>query len=195
MKNTIRYVLILDQSGSMGDLKNEVISSFNEQVDMILKLKGNEPEAEIRLTLCTFNDTVDFKFIDQGVDQVKKLTGEDYNPNSFTALFDAIGSAFVKITELVVPGDQVFFAIFTDGLENSSKHYTAGDINLKISAAEKMGWSVRFFCRYEDRQFYQNKLNLDEKLLVGISLDKQGFAVMENEIIYSLKDMVQQQKG
>lgn len=190
MKNTIHYVLILDQSGSMADLKKEVISSFNEQVDMILKLKENEPDAEIRLTLCTFNDTVDFKFIDQGVDQVKRLTDEDYHPNSFTALFDAIGSAFVKITELAAPEDKVFFAIFTDGLENSSKHYTAGDINLKISAAEKMGWSVRFFCRYEDRQFYQNKLNLDEKLLVGVSLDKKGFAVMENEIMFKIKDMV-----
>ena len=38
MKDTIHYVLILDQSGSMAQLKQEVILSFNEQVDMILKL-------------------------------------------------------------------------------------------------------------------------------------------------------------
>lgn len=194
MKNTIHYVLILDQSGSMADLKKEVISSFNEQVDMILKLKNEDPEAEIKLTFCTFNDRIDLKFIAQDVDQVKRLTEEDYHPNSFTALFDAIGSTFVKITELVSSGDQVFFAIFTDGLENASKHYTAADINLKINAAEKMGWSVRFFCRYEDRLFYQNKLNLDDKLMVGISLDKQGFAMMENEVRYRIKDMVHQQK-
>ncbi len=58
MKNTIHYVLILDQSGSMSNLKKEVILSFNEQVDMILKLKKGEPESNIKLTLCTFNDVV-----------------------------------------------------------------------------------------------------------------------------------------
>jgi len=38
MKKTIHYALILDQSGSMNDLKNEVISSFNEQIDSIRKI-------------------------------------------------------------------------------------------------------------------------------------------------------------
>jgi len=43
MKNTIHYVLILDQSGSMSDLKQEVVTSFNKQVDMIQKLMQAEP--------------------------------------------------------------------------------------------------------------------------------------------------------
>lgn len=78
MKNTIHYVLILDQSGSMFQLKREVILSFNEQVDMILKLKKKEPDSKIKLTLCIFNDVVDFKFIAHDVDQIKKLTDADY---------------------------------------------------------------------------------------------------------------------
>jgi len=194
MKNTIHYVLILDQSGSMLDLKKEVILSFNEQVDMILKIKNNEDNFDIRLTFCIFNDTVEFKFLTQDVDQIKRLTEQDYQPNSFTALYDAIGIAFVKISELASSDDQVFFAIFTDGLENASKFYTAEDINFKIKTAEKKGWSVRFFCRYEDRLFYKSKLNLSEQLLVGISLDKEGFKVMDDEIKYRLKDMVLKQK-
>lgn len=194
MKNTIHYVLILDQSGSMNDLKKEVISSYNEQVDMILRLKNEEPEAHIKLTLCVFNHRVDLKFLAQEMDQVKKLTVEDYNPDSFTALFDAIGSTFVTITELVQPGDQVFIAIFTDGLENASKNYTAGDINLKISVAEKLGWNVRFFCRYEDRIFYQQKFHLPDNSIVGLSMDQAGFNVMDNEIHFRIKDMVKKQK-
>ena len=194
MKNTIHYVLILDQSGSMSDLKKEVILSFNEQVDMILKLKKEEPESNINLTLCAFNDSVDFKFIDQNVDLIKKLTDADYQPDCCTALYDAIGASFVKITELSEPGDQVFFAIFTDGLENASKHYRAEDIKFKLNQAEKNGWDVKFFCRYEDKLIYQSRLNLSEKYLVGITLDKVGLEVMDDEIRYSLSEMVHKQK-
>jgi hypothetical protein len=194
MKNTIHYVLILDQSGSMSSLKKEVILSFNEQVDMILKLKKEEPEAKIKLTLCTFNDVVEFKFVDQDIDLIKKLTDADYHPESFTALYDAIGASFVKITELSEPGDQVFFAIFTDGLENASKHYRAEDIKFKLEVAEKNGWEVKFFCRYEDKLLYQSRLNLSEKLVVGISIDKVGLEVMDKEIHYRMKKMVQKQK-
>lgn len=190
MKNTIHYILILDQSGSMSDIKNEVILSFNEQVDMILKLIKKEPDSIIRLTLCTFNDIVEFKFIAQDVDQIKKLTGEDYQPDCCTALYDAIGATFVKITELSEPGDQVFFAIFTDGLENASKHYRAEDIKFKLDEAEKSGWNVKFFCRYEDRLFYKSRLNLSEKHVIGITLDKDGFDEMDNEIHFCMERMV-----
>ena len=194
MKNTIHYVLILDKSGSMSNLKKEVILSFNEQVDMILKLKREEPESNIKLTLCAFNDVVEFKFIDQNVDLIKKLTDADYQPDCCTALYDAIGTSFVKITELSEPGDQVFIAIFTDGLENASKHYRAEDIKFKLEHAEKQGWEVKFFCRYEDKLFYQSRLNLSEKYVVGITLDKVGLEVMDSEIRYRIKDMVQKQK-
>lgn len=194
MKNTIHYILILDQSGSMQDLKKEVILSFNEQVDMILKLKREEPESIIKLTLCTFNDVVEFKFIDQDVDQIKKLTDADYQPDCYTALYDAIGASFLKISELSEPRDQVFFAIFTDGLENASKQYRAEDIQFKLKQAEKLGWEVKFFCRYEDKLFYQSRLNISDKFVVGISLDKIGLEVMENQVMYRMKNMVHKQK-
>jgi hypothetical protein len=161
---------------------------------MILKLKKQEPESNIKLTLCTFNDSINFKFIAQNVDLIKKLTEADYQPDCCTALYDAIGASFVKITELSEPGDQVFFAIFTDGLENASKHYRAEDIKFKLEQAEKQGWDVKFFCRYEDKLFYQSRLNLSEKYVVGITLDKVGLEVMENQVMYRMKKMVHQQK-
>lgn len=160
---------------------------------MILKLKKENPESAIKLTLCTFNDVVVFNCINQNIDLIKKLTDEDYQPDCCTALYDAIGISIVKISELVEPGDQVFFAIFTDGLENASKHYRAVDIQYKLKEAENKGWEVKFFCRYEDRHFYQSRLNLSEKLVVGISLDKVGLNVMENEIRYRMNSMIHRQ--
>lgn len=189
MKNTIHYCLILDQSGSMADLKKEVILSFNEQVDMILKMKKEKPDSEIKLTLCIFNDVVDFKYVDQDVDLIKKLTDSDYQPDCCTALYDAIGASFVKIAELSDPGDQFFFVIFTDGLENASKHYKEMDIQFKLEEAEKREWVIKFFCRYEDRQFHEKKLKCKKETFVGISLDADGLKAMDNEIHFRFTNM------
>jgi hypothetical protein len=194
MKNKIHYVLILDSSGSMGDLKKEVIASFNEQVEMIVKLAEKEPKALMRFTLCVFNDVVDFKFVNQSIDNVRKLTEEDYIPDSTTALYDAIGASFMKINELVNSKDQVFFAIFTDGLENASKNYTADDISFKISESEKKGWQIQFFCRYEERIHYKTKLNLKDKYVVGLTMDAEGLTVMENRIMFCMRMAVNKTK-
>lgn len=135
MKKTIQYALILDKSGSMQNLRQEVISSFNKQVSMIQKLGKNQQEAEIKVTLCTFNESIDFKYLFQSIDKLKKLNPDDYRPDSYTALFDAIGITMNKMNEIKSPDYKIFLAVFTDGLENASSDFTAKDIRKKIKRA------------------------------------------------------------
>ena len=195
MKKTIHYALILDQSGSMQQLRQEVISSFNEQAEMIFKLQKTEPGVEIKITLCTFNDDVSFKYIAQKIDLLKKLTTADYQPDSCTALYDAIGITMLKLNEIKQPDDEVFLAIFTDGLENASKNYTAKDISHKLKKAEKDGWEVKFFCRYEDSHHYQKDLDLSPDLQFCLSLNEDGMKAMENQVLYSLGKMINPKKN
>lgn len=190
MKNTIHYALILDQSGSMQHLKSKVISSFNEQAEMIFKLQKKEPEVDIKITLCIFNDEVNFKYISQNCDQLKKLTSSDYQPDSCTALYDAIGITILKVKEIKQTNDQVFLAVFTDGLENASTDYTAKDIRHKLKEADKKGWEVKFFCRYEDRDHYKHDLDLSDDIQFCFSLNEEGFKTMENEVLYEIGKMI-----
>ncbi len=194
MKKTIHYVLILDRSGSMHHLKQEVITSYNEQVEMIFKLQKNEPEVEITITLCTFNDEINFKYIAQNCDQIKKLTPNDYQPDSFTALYDAIGITMLKINEIKQPNDQVFLAIFTDGLENASKEYNATDIHHKLKKVDKDGWEVKFFCRYEDSARYKQDLGLSDNMQFCMSLNEDGLKAMEQQIEYTMNKFFNQPK-
>ena len=195
MKNVIHYVLILDQSGSMCQLKKEVILSFNEQVDMILKLVKSDPDALVKLTLCLFNDEIVFKQTGQEIDQIIRLDQENYQPDSMTALYDAIGVTIMKINEITQPSDQVFIAIFTDGLENASKFYSASDISNKINDSKLKGWEVKFFCRMEDRKHYKKKLNISEDEIYSMSIDQAGFQAMENQIRYSVTNMFKNPKS
>ncbi len=190
MKKTIHYALILDQSGSMNDLKNEVISSFNEQIDSIRKIGKTEKEVEIKVTLCAFNDEITFRHIAQNIDHLAKLTKADYQPDNCTALYDAIGITMLKVNEIMTQEDRVFLAIFTDGLENASKIYTSKDVNYKLKQVEKEGWEVKFFCRYEDGARYKKELDLSTDSQFCLSMDVDGLKTMENQIRYGISELI-----
>jgi hypothetical protein len=189
MKKIIHYAFILDQSGSMEVIKKEVVASFNEQVGAVKKLKRKNPDSTIKFTMCVFNDEIEFRFISQDIAEINKIGPGDYQPDSCTALYDAIGLTFIKIRELAEPGDQVFFAIFTDGLENASSDFTAGDIRRKLVHADKKGWEVKFFCRDEDNLFYKQHLGISDSQIIPVSLNEAGLKAMENEISYCLNQM------
>jgi hypothetical protein len=125
---------------------------------------------------------------------LQKLTSTDYQPNSCTALYDAIGITMLKVNEIMQPIDQVFLAIFTDGLENASKEFNASDIRHKLKMVEKEGWEVKFFCRYEDKIHYKHELDLSDKMQFCLSLNEDGLKAMENQISYSIKEMVKSKK-
>jgi len=193
MKNLIHYVLILDKSGSMQDIKNLSISSFNEQVDRIRKIQKNEPGIEIRVTLCMFNDEVKMVSFFEPIDYLHKLNRLNYQPRSMTALYDAIGYTYHKTRELDNRQQKVIMAIFTDGLENASKEYAAADISRIIESSEMQGWEVRFFCRYEDRLLHKTQLNITDKHLIPMYLNDDGFRNMSQEIedsvMYCIRNM------
>lgn len=182
MKKVLHYILVLDQSGSMQDIKDLAISSFNEQVDSIRKIQRQTPEIEIRITLCTFNDEVKMVSFFERTDHLHKLNYRNYNPRSMTALYDAIGYTYHKATDLADKQQKVIMTIFTDGLENASKDFTAADISRIIEATEKKGWDFRFFCRYEERLYHKTKLNIPDHKVMAMYLNDDGFKKMANEM-------------
>jgi len=182
MKKVLHCILILDQSGSMQDIKDLAISSFNEQIDRIRKIQKNEPGIEIRVTLCKFNDEVKMVSFFEPIDYLHKLNRLNYQPRSMTALYDAIGYTYHKTKELDNRQQKVTMAIFTDGLENASKEFTAADISRIIESSELQGWEVRIFCRYEDRLLHKTQLNINDNNLMPMYLNEDGFRNMSQEI-------------
>lgn len=194
MKKIIHYALILDKSGSMKRIEEEVVSSFNEQIEGIKKLKKSHPDSEIKFTLCTFNDEIEFNFIDQNINELKKIKPDDYQPNSCTALYDAMGLTFSKIREIAEISDQVFIAIFTDGLENASTDYTAPAIRKELAQVEEKDWQVKFFCQQENNLFYKRDLGINDSHILNIALNEDGFKAMETEVLYCIEKIADTQK-
>lgn len=190
MKRTTHYALILDQSGSMITLKNSVISHFNEQVELIQKLSRENPDTEIKITYCVFNDTVQFLHLADNFDKLRKLSNQDYVPDSCTALYDAIGTTMLHLRELRNAEDEVLMAVFTDGLENASKQYCLADIRQKLQQAENENWTIRFYCNYTDLQYFKCQLDLPDTSLSSIHLNEEGMKAMEADIEFCLNNII-----
>lgn len=190
MKKTAHYALILDQSGSMFSLKNSVISNFNEQVELIQKLSRENPDKAIKITYCLFNDSIQFLHLADDFDKLTKLDNSSYTPDSCTALYDAIGTTMLHLRELKGPEDEVFLAVFTDGLENASNQYSLADIRQKLRQAENENWTIRFYCNYTDLQYFKCQLDLPDISLSGIHLNEEGMSAMEADIEFCLDNMI-----
>lgn len=114
-----KIVVILDQSGSMDNIRSDMIKALN---DLIKEQK--QLDRPCRFTLVQFNDKVKRVIENKELKLIRPLTMNDYVPNGTTALYDAIGSTL----DWFRYETNVLLVIITDGLENASSQYTKSAI-------------------------------------------------------------------
>lgn len=138
--------LVLDQSGSMGEVRNGVrvkektIEGYNAYVH---GLQAQEPGA--LFTLILFSQYgVEVRHRALEARYVPKLTDATYSPRGGTPLIDACMKA-IKATEERAPEDApVVIVIQTDGEENQSREYTKAQLQDKIREKTAAGWLFMF---------------------------------------------------
>lgn len=135
--DVVEIVAIIDQSGSMGRVRDDAIGGFNNFLANQQALGDNA-----RLTLVLFDDNYVVPVENTPIRDVKPLDNATYNPLGWTAMNDAIGRALTSL-EAKNPAKAII-TILTDGLENASTEYTAAQVKEKIKAAEDRGWEVIF---------------------------------------------------
>jgi uncharacterized protein YegL len=114
----LHVVIVLDRSGSMGQIRQSAISGFNA----FLNRQRKEPGTETTFfSLYIFADEAERLWSNVPVDRVSNLTPETYQPDGNTALLDAIGTA-IRETEQRQEG-MVLVVVLTDGEENASRHF------------------------------------------------------------------------
>lgn len=144
-KNKTIVNFILDKSGSMGTVKDATISGFNEYIDTLKKDKKNRYE----FTLTLFDTNVTKPVKAEPIDKVPKLNKETYNPDGWTALYDAVCKTIKDVR--VSKGDKAIAVIMTDGAENSSKEYTIQTMTKLIKEREKKGnWTFIYLGANQD---------------------------------------------
>ena len=178
-RNLTEIVFILDRSGSMAGLEADTIGGFNA---MIEKQKKEEGEALISTVL--FNVRSEVIHDRAPLEKIRPLTEREYTVGGGTALLDAIGGAIHHIgnvhkyaREEDIP-ERTLFVITTDGMENSSRWYTADKVRQMIShEQETYGWEFLFLGANIDAIETARCFNIDADHAVNYRCDAQGTAL------------------
>lgn len=171
-------VFILDRSGSMGGLESDTIGGFN---GMIAKQK--KQESKVNVTTILFDDEVDVIHDRFPIEIIEPLTEKDYFVRGCTALLDAVGTGIEKMENVQkhLPEEhragKVIFVITTDGLENSSEHYSYDQIRRKIEAKKECGWEFLFLGANIDAGREAEKIGIARNRSVTYENDAEGIAV------------------
>jgi Mg-chelatase subunit ChlD len=121
---TTYVTLIVDESGSMGSIRESAISMCNAQLKA-LRVANERTGGETRVTLISFNEKHKVLFEDISVEEIPLLQDHDYLPKGGTAMYDAIAYGVERqlTSHKLQEDDAVLFLIITDGEENSSERH------------------------------------------------------------------------
>ena len=153
---------LLDMSGSMHDHTEAAIVGFNEFLR-----EQQSVEGKARISLVLFDNLVELPIDNLPVSEVCSIDTATYMPRGSTALLDAVGKTMKRFRKRIkaLPAkdrpDQVIFAIFTDGMENSSQKYNWKDIAAKIQKRqEKDNWQFLFLAAGQDAIATASQMNI-----------------------------------
>lgn len=125
-QNYINHVvLVLDASSSMERHKRELIRVADSQVKYLAQ-RSTEVDQETRVSIYSFNDTVQCLIYDKDVLRLPSISSL-YRPNGMTALIDATLKSLDDLDQTAtLYGDHAFLAfVLTDGMENRSRNRPA----------------------------------------------------------------------
>src|SRR6266576_6473786 len=126
LQHLINHItFVIDRSGSMDGLLKSVESVFDNEVQH-LKERSQELNQETRVSIYTFDDTVECLVFDMDVMRLPSLKGT-LIAGGQTALLDSSYQAMTDMKQLPeIYGDHAFLMyVLTDGYENHSKKINA----------------------------------------------------------------------
>lgn len=172
-------VFILDKSGSMAGLEKETIAGFN---DMLAKQRG--VAGDCNLTTVLFDHTYRLLHERRDTSSVKPISEEEYAVGGNTALHDAIGRTIHKFDDVMRIAcaerreGKVLFVIITDGLENSSRDFSAVDIRQAIEhRTSQHGWEFIFLGANMDAVTTAVDLGIARNRAQSFHADKAGVSM------------------
>ena len=187
-KNLTELVFIIDRSGSMGGFREDTIGGINSTIE-----KQKAVEGEVLVSTVLFNQESEVVHDRVDMKEIRPMTLEDYRVYGMTALLDAIGDAIHHIgnvhkyaREEDVP-EHTIFVITTDGMENSSRRYSAERVKEMIKRqTEKYGWEFIFLGANIDAIETAGSIGIDRDRAANVRQSREGY----NACYDSISDFV-----
>jgi hypothetical protein len=192
-KHQVHNLIILDESGSMNSIKKTIINGFNELINSVKNIETGFPEQEHFISFISFNSKKDNNVIHftAPVSKIETIDDKNYNPESSTPLFDAMGFSILKLKNFLNDKNNysVLVTILTDGEENASKEYSLTSIKRIIEELKSENWTFTYIGT--DHDIDKTTLDLNIKNKIRFDKNEQGIKKMfeietDSRIKYSL---------
>jgi len=147
-KTPVHISVVLDRSGSMARIADDVVGGFNTFLD-----EQRKQEGEGRVTLVQFDGQDPFEVLidGEGLDTVPDLDPARYIPRGNTPLYDAVGRMIARLDAEILeradagkPIEDQVVVIVTDGYENASREFSGKAIFDLIEARRSLAWAFVF---------------------------------------------------
>lgn len=164
MLDRTEICVILDRSGSMESIREDVIGGFNSFIDAQKKLAGR-----CSVSLIQFDNQYEEIYLNKHIRTVPNLNTNTFVPRGSTALLDAVGRAInnlgAKLSSLPLSErpTKVIVAIITDGMENASHEFNLSKISEMIKhQTEKYNWQFTYLGANVDAFANSDQLNINQ---------------------------------
>lgn len=164
-------VIVLDRSGSMSSIKEDMEGGLNQFFEDQKKEPGRA-----NVTLTQFD--TEYEIVYSGKD-LKDVPAAELTPRNATALLDAIGRTIHEVGKRLADTDEadrpgkVIFLIITDGLENASREFTRTQVKTLIKEQiAKYSWAFVYLGANQDSFAEARSLGID--IAVDYTADSVG---------------------
>ena len=174
----IHVCVVLDASGSMGVVENDVKGTFNSFI-----AEQREQPGKTVLDVYQFSDETTRIVRSADLSTFENDLMRSYRCSGCTALNDAvcqaideIGAVFAALPESERP-EQVLVAILTDGEENASRRFTKADVKERIDRqTDVYSWKFVFLAANIDAFATGAALGLAADDCVAFECSEEGLA-------------------
>jgi Mg-chelatase subunit ChlD len=172
---------LLDRSGSMASVADDVIGGFNA----FLAAQRRDGE-DARMTFVQFDSHDPFEVLVDAkpIARVRDLTPATFRPRGSTPLLDATGDlvahATLRVEHRKALGkrpEEIVVVTFTDGFENASRRYQRGDVLRLVATKEAEGWTFVFLGAGPDAYGESAGVGYDARAVQAFAADSQGVSL------------------
>lgn len=162
---TTHVVTLLDRSGSMSSIVNDVIGGFNT---FLAEQQQNGQDARISIVLFDSQDPQETVIWGAPIVEATPLDHTTFVPRGSTPLLDATGLAIGRVMveqaareATGLPKNDIIFVTVTDGEENQSSEYTLERVRQLISDRTAEGWQFVYLSAGLDAYADAERMGLD----------------------------------
>ena len=196
-KDYTHMCIVLDASGSMGCIENDIKGSFNTFLE-----KQKAIEGKTVFDLFQFSGEVEHLVKSADLRQYSGDLMKNYTCSGCTALNDAVciaidtvGKQFAAMPEAERP-ENVLCVIITDGEENASTEFTAKDVKKRIEHQQKVyNWEFDFLAANQDAWESGQSMGLNIHQCANFIQSAQGVACLSNRMYYRANEIRQRKKS